>query len=92
MSDENNIFSWGWFFHLSGGLLVLGSANVDELLCGYMTKYDCSSADINPIGGISKTDLKRFIMCVRGTIINEIVRYNCVPSSFILTTGLGLAS
>ena len=26
-----------------------------------MTKYDCSSADINPIGGISKTDLKRFI-------------------------------
>ncbi|MCO5579262.1 hypothetical protein L7F22_033116 [Adiantum nelumboides] len=27
----------------------------------YLTKYDCSSADINPIGGISKTDLKRFI-------------------------------
>lgn len=26
-----------------------------------MTKYDCSSADINPIGGISKTDLKSFI-------------------------------
>jgi len=30
-------------------------------LRGYYTKYDCSSADINPIGGISKTDLKRFI-------------------------------
>lgn len=27
----------------------------------YYTKYDCSSADINPIGGISKTDLKAFI-------------------------------
>ena len=27
-----------------GGLLVLGSANVDESLRGYMTKYDCSSA------------------------------------------------
>ena len=26
-----------------------------------MTKYDCSSADINPIGSISKVDLKRFI-------------------------------
>jgi len=26
-----------------------------------MTKYDCSSADINPIGGISKTDLRSFI-------------------------------
>ncbi|KAL3234872.1 Glutamine-dependent NAD(+) synthetase [Nakaseomyces bracarensis] len=45
----------------TGGLLVLGSANVDECLRGYLTKYDCSSADINPIGGISKTDLKKFI-------------------------------
>lgn len=45
----------------NGGLLVLGSANVDEALRGYLTKYDCSSADINPIGGISKTDLKSFI-------------------------------
>ncbi|KAK2624616.1 hypothetical protein QTJ16_005809 [Diplocarpon rosae] len=44
-----------------GSLLVLGSANVDECLRGYLTKYDCSSADINPIGGISKTDLKSFI-------------------------------
>jgi NAD+ synthase (glutamine-hydrolysing) len=38
-----------------GSLLVLGSANVDEALRGYYTKYDCSSADINPIGAISKT-------------------------------------
>ena len=44
-----------------GFLLVLGSANVDELLRGYLTKYDCSSADINPIGGISKGDLRRFL-------------------------------
>ncbi|KAJ1622408.1 hypothetical protein T492DRAFT_885282 [Pavlovales sp. CCMP2436] len=27
-----------------------------------MTKYDCSAADINPIGGISKTDLKGFLL------------------------------
>lgn len=26
-----------------------------------MTKYDCSSADINPIGGISKGDLSKMI-------------------------------
>ena len=32
-----------------------------DSLRGYLTKYDCSSADINPIGSISKTDLKRFI-------------------------------
>jgi NAD+ synthase (glutamine-hydrolysing) len=30
-------------------------------LRGYFTKYDCSSADINPIGGFSKEDLKRFV-------------------------------
>ena len=34
---------------------------MDEALRGYMTKYDCSSADVNPIGGISKTDLKSFL-------------------------------
>lgn len=43
-------------------LLVLGSANVDEALRGYMTKYDCSSADLNPIGSISKGDLKKTLM------------------------------
>uniref|UniRef100_A0A3B4GTH4 Glutamine-dependent NAD(+) synthetase n=1 Tax=Pundamilia nyererei TaxID=303518 RepID=A0A3B4GTH4_9CICH len=51
-----------WARGRPGGLLVLGSANVDESLTGYFTKYDCSSADINPIGGISKTDLKRFLL------------------------------
>ena len=50
-----------WARGKHGGLLVLGSANVDESLRGYMTKYDCSSADVNPIGGISKTDLRSFI-------------------------------
>lgn len=45
----------------SGALLVLGSANVDEGLRGFLTKYDCSAADINPIGGISKLDLRAFL-------------------------------
>ncbi|TKY84625.1 hypothetical protein EX895_006527 [Sporisorium graminicola] len=54
-----------WVRGTWGGLLVLGSANVDESLRGYLTKYDCSSADINPIGGISKTDLKSFIAYAR---------------------------
>jgi NAD+ synthase (glutamine-hydrolysing) len=39
-----------WSRGLPGSLLVLGSANVDETIRGYFTKYDCSSADINPIG------------------------------------------
>ncbi|XP_034933710.1 glutamine-dependent NAD(+) synthetase [Chelonus insularis] len=58
-----------WVRNRPGGLLVLGSSNVDEALRGYFTKYDCSSADINPIGGISKDDLKNFIAYFR-------VKYN----------------
>jgi NH3-dependent NAD+ synthetase len=50
-----------WVRGSHGFLLVLGSANVDEGLRGYLTKYDCSSADINPIGGVSKRDIKRFL-------------------------------
>jgi NAD+ synthase (glutamine-hydrolysing) len=51
-----------WVRGREGFLLVLGSANVDEGLRGYMTKYDCSSADLNPIGAISKGDLKRMLL------------------------------
>jgi hypothetical protein len=50
-----------WVRGKGGFLLVLGSANVDEALRGYLTKYDCSAADINPIGGISKADLRSFL-------------------------------
>ncbi len=30
-------------------------------LRGYYTKYDCSSADLNPIGSISKQDIRLFV-------------------------------
>ena len=50
-----------WTRNRQGTLLVLGTGNVDEALRGYLTKYDCSSGDINPIGGISKHDLRRFL-------------------------------
>nr|XP_033784651.1 glutamine-dependent NAD(+) synthetase isoform X3 [Geotrypetes seraphini] len=50
-----------WTRGVPGALLVLGTTNVDESLRGYFTKYDCSSADINPVGGISKADLRRFV-------------------------------
>jgi NAD+ synthase (glutamine-hydrolysing) len=50
-----------WSRGRRGGLLVLGCANVDEGLRGYYTKYDCSAADVNPIGSISKEDLKVFL-------------------------------
>ena len=44
-----------------GFLLVLGASNIAESLFGYYTKYDCSAADLNPIGGINKSDLKMFL-------------------------------
>jgi NAD+ synthase (glutamine-hydrolysing) len=50
-----------WARRRAGFLLVLGSANVDECLRGYLTKYDCSAADVNPIGGIAKGDLASFL-------------------------------
>lgn len=47
------------------------------LFLGYMTKYDCSSADINPIGGISKMDLRMFLNYAKDKfkipVIGEIV-------------------
>ena len=57
-----------WVRGRKGFLLVLGSSNVDEGLRGYMTKYDCSSADVNPIGGISKTDLRLFLRWGSGNL------------------------
>ncbi|PHH87654.1 hypothetical protein CDD83_8588 [Cordyceps sp. RAO-2017] len=45
-------------------LLVLTSGNVDEALRGYLTKYDCSSGDIAPLGSISKNDAKAFLKWV----------------------------
>lgn len=45
--------------------LVLGAGNCDEALVGYLTKYDCSSADINPIGSLSKQDLRKLVKYVQ---------------------------
>lgn len=50
-----------WVRSKTGYLLVLSSGNVDEALRGYMTKYDCSSGDLNPIGAVSKGDLKKLL-------------------------------
>lgn len=48
------------------GIIVIAPSDEDATDCvsalrGYMTKYDCSSADVNPIGSIDKAALKGFI-------------------------------
>ncbi|KAJ1922465.1 glutamine-dependent NAD(+) synthetase [Coemansia sp. S100] len=74
-----------WAMRGSSGksLLVLGSANVDEALRGYFTKYDCSSADLNPIGSISKADLRGFIEYARDHMQLEVLGgfLDAVPSA-----------
>ena len=37
---------------------------MDESLRGYLTKYDNSSADINPLGSLTKNDIKNFLKYV----------------------------
>lgn len=59
-------------YYLSdGNRLVLATGNVDEALVGYLTKYDCSAADLNPIGSLSKLDLRKFIEFVRTHFFND---------------------
>jgi len=45
-----------------GFLIKLASLHLDYLLRGYFTKYDCSSADINPIGSFSFKRIKEFLI------------------------------
>jgi NAD+ synthase (glutamine-hydrolysing) len=72
-----------WLRGNKGFLLVLSCGNVDEALRGYMTKYDCSSGDVNPIGGICKGDLKRMLAFLSGAyglpVLDEIAK--AVPSA-----------
>lgn len=64
-----------WAVGRPGSLLVLGSANVDECLRGYFTKYDCSSADLNPIGSISKTDLRLLVFLLLFLVYSVLLKW-----------------
>ena len=58
------------YYMSEGNRIVLATGNVDEAIMGYLTKYDCSSADINPIGGLCKEDLKSYLQyCTRNAEI-----------------------
>ncbi|KAI4713476.1 hypothetical protein J4E89_000922 [Alternaria sp. Ai002NY15] len=73
-----------------GGLLVLSSVNVEESLRGNLTKHDCSSADLSPIGSISKIQLRSFIRWARTAFtlpildefLDAIPRAELEPASF----------
>ena len=52
-----------------GFTLTLGCSNSDEVLIGYYTKYDASSADLNPIGTLPKV------------YVNKILQYYAVKFS-----------
>ena len=44
-----------------GSLLVIGASNLDACLAGHYTKFGESSADINPIGSLSKVQMIKFL-------------------------------
>lgn len=73
-------------------LLVLGSGNVDENLRGYYTKYDASSADLAPLGSISKNDAKDFQRWARDnwdlSIMTEFI--DAIPSAELLPLSAGV--
>ena len=52
----------------NGYLLNLGSANSDEVYIGYYTKYDASSADLNPIGSLPKIYIQRILIVFGNTL------------------------
>lgn len=58
-------------------LIVLGSSNKDEMIRGFLTKYDNSSADINPLGDVSKKQIKAALSYMRASrdipLIDEIL-------------------
>lgn len=72
-------------YFLAENRLVLSTGNVDEALVGYLTKYDCSAGDLNPIGSISKQDLRQFMRFFeqhsmqRVTVVTEII--DATPSA-----------
>ncbi|KAH7324480.1 glutamine-dependent NAD(+) synthetase [Stachybotrys elegans] len=75
-------------------LLVLGSGNVDENLRGYYTKYDASSADLSPLGSISKTDALNFQRWAREKwdmpIMTEFIE--ATPTAELLPLSAGIQS
>jgi NAD+ synthetase len=52
----------------NGYLLNLGSSNSDEVYIGYYTKYDASSADLNPIGSLPKVYIQRILIVFGNTL------------------------
>jgi NAD+ synthase (glutamine-hydrolysing) len=74
-----------------GTLLVLGSINVEECLRGSLTKHDCSSADLSPIGSYSKVQIRDFInwasTCYSLPVLDEFL--HATPSAELEPAGFG---
>jgi NAD+ synthase (glutamine-hydrolysing) len=74
-----------------GTLLVLGSINVEECVRGSLTKHDCSSADLSPIGSFSKLQIRSFIRwaCISFAlpVLDEFL--NATPSAELEPTRFG---
>jgi NAD+ synthetase len=73
----------------NGYLLNLGSANSDEVYVGYYTKYDASSADINPIGSLPKIYIQRILIVFGNTLDKLYGIINQEPTAELLPGLIG---
>lgn len=65
-----------------GSLLVIGASNLDACLAGHYTKFGESSADVNPIGSLSKVQMIRFLKWAAQRNMPTLARIAlCAPSS-----------
>jgi NAD+ synthase (glutamine-hydrolysing) len=56
-----------------GFTLTLGCSNSDEVLIGYYTKYDASSADLNPIGTLPKVYVNKILQYYSVKFSNNLI-------------------
>ena len=62
---------------------MLSSGNLDEILTGYYTKYDCSSGDLNLIGSMSKIEILKTLKYLYTTYQADIIKeiYEAKPTA-----------
>jgi NAD+ synthase (glutamine-hydrolysing) len=75
----------------AGPLLVLGSAGVEECLRGNLTKHDCSSADLSPMGSFSKMEIRTFLHWAQSAFALPILEefLNATPTAELAPSRFG---
>jgi len=66
-----------YYFAATNDLLVLGTADKSELMLGYFTKFGDAGADLFPIGGLYKTQIKTLARALE--LMEDIIQQKSSP-------------